>query len=65
MQYLSYVFDFKAAASILPSAIVAVFNSLGSVSWAQMIGALTLPIMTGKQIINVVQFWKASKIVSG
>jgi hypothetical protein len=24
---------------------------------------LTFPIMAGKQIINVVQFWKASKIV--
>lgn len=32
-------------------------------TWPQVIAALTFPIMAGKQIINVVQFWKASKIV--
>ena len=63
MQLLSSFFDFHAVAKLLPGPIVSVFNYLGSVSWAQMVGALTFPIMVGKQIINVVQFWKASKIV--
>jgi CDP-diacylglycerol--inositol 3-phosphatidyltransferase len=64
MQYISHVFEFQALAKILPDPVVAIFNFLGEVSWAQMIGAITFPIMVGKQIINVVQFWKASKIVS-
>lgn len=33
-------------------------------TWPQVVAALTFPIMFGKQVINVVQFWKASKIVS-
>jgi CDP-diacylglycerol--inositol 3-phosphatidyltransferase len=35
-----------------------------NVTWPQLVGAVTFPICAGKQIINVVQFWKASKIVS-
>lgn len=34
-------------------------------TWPQLIGLLCFPIMFAKQVINVVQFWKASKIVSG
>lgn len=36
-----------------------------SLSWPQLLAILNFPIMFGKQIINCVQFWKASKIVSG
>jgi hypothetical protein len=35
-----------------------------NVTWPQLVGAVTFPICAGKQMINVVQFWKASKIVS-
>lgn len=35
-----------------------------NVTWPQLVGIVTFPICAGKQIINVVQFWKASKIVS-
>ena len=35
-----------------------------NVTWPQLVGAITFPICAGKQMINVVQFWKASKIVS-
>lgn len=37
---------------------------LENVSWPQLIAGITFPICAGKQVINVVQFWKASKIVS-
>jgi hypothetical protein len=33
-------------------------------TWPEVGAAVTFPIMAAKQIINVVQFWKASKIVS-
>jgi CDP-diacylglycerol--inositol 3-phosphatidyltransferase len=32
---------------------------------AQLIAALTLPISVGKNIINIVQAWKASKVLVG
>lgn len=37
---------------------------LRSATWPQVAGLISLPIMLAKQFINVVQFWKASKIVS-
>lgn len=36
-----------------------------SITWPQVVGLLTFPICAGKQMINVVQFWKASKILVG
>ncbi|OCF73568.1 CDP-diacylglycerol-inositol 3-phosphatidyltransferase [Kwoniella mangroviensis CBS 8886] len=38
---------------------------LKNLTWPQVVGLLTFPICAGKQIINVVQFWKASKILVG
>jgi CDP-diacylglycerol--inositol 3-phosphatidyltransferase len=35
-----------------------------SITWPQLIGLINFPLCFGKQIINVVQFWKASKVVS-
>jgi CDP-diacylglycerol--inositol 3-phosphatidyltransferase len=35
-----------------------------TLTWPQFIGALNFPLCFAKQVINVVQFWKASKIVS-
>jgi CDP-diacylglycerol--inositol 3-phosphatidyltransferase len=40
-----------------------VVYALRHATWPQVVAVLTFPIMAGKQIINVVQFWKASKIV--
>ncbi|GMK59856.1 hypothetical protein CspeluHIS016_0900730 [Cutaneotrichosporon spelunceum] len=36
-----------------------------SITWPQLLAGLNFPIMLGKQIINCVQFWKASKILVG
>lgn len=33
-------------------------------SWPHVVAILTAPIMVGKQIINVVQFWKAAKALT-
>ncbi|KAI9632844.1 CDP-alcohol phosphatidyltransferase-domain-containing protein [Dioszegia hungarica] len=46
----------------LPAGVAAV---LGRVSWPQLVAGVTFPICAGKQVINVVQFWKASKILVG
>jgi hypothetical protein len=37
---------------------------LRQVTWVQILAAITGPICFIKNVINVVQFWKASKIVS-
>jgi CDP-diacylglycerol--inositol 3-phosphatidyltransferase len=37
--------------------------TLMGLTWSQLFTIITFPIMAGKQIINIVQFWKASKIV--
>lgn len=34
-----------------------------SLTWPQILGALTFPVCLGKQIINAVQFWKAAKML--
>ncbi|KAK4686166.1 CDP-diacylglycerol--inositol 3-phosphatidyltransferase, partial [Tremellales sp. Uapishka_1] len=39
--------------------------ALRSLTWPALVGGVTFPVMAGKQIINVVQFWKASKILVG
>ena len=36
---------------------------LPTLTWPQILGALTLPVCIGKQIINGVQFWKAAKVL--
>jgi CDP-diacylglycerol--inositol 3-phosphatidyltransferase len=46
-----------------PSIFGHIVYGLRHATWPQVVAALTFPIMAGKQIINVVQFWKASKIV--
>jgi len=38
---------------------------LRTLTWPQVVATLSFPVMLGKQIINVVQFWKASKILVG
>lgn len=41
-----------------------VFETIPALTWPQIVGALTFPICAGKQIINVVQFWKAAKTLA-
>jgi CDP-diacylglycerol--inositol 3-phosphatidyltransferase len=40
-----------------------ILSFMRSVTWPQIIAAITAPVCFAKQVINVVQFWKASKIV--
>ncbi|TXT05328.1 uncharacterized protein COLE_06648 [Cutaneotrichosporon oleaginosum] len=40
-------------------------TATGWLTWPQLLAALNFPVMFGKQIINCVQFWKASKILVG
>ncbi|KAK0561627.1 phosphatidylinositol synthase 1 (CDP-alcohol phosphatidyltransferase1) [Tilletia horrida] len=49
-----------------PSSVLAfVARELPQLTWPQIVGALTLPICAAKQVINVVQFWKAAKVLVG
>ncbi|GAA6003306.1 hypothetical protein JCM10207_001854 [Rhodosporidiobolus poonsookiae] len=49
------------ALSALPAPIL---KAVLRTSWPHVVAALTAPIMAGKQIINVVQFWKAAKLLN-
>ncbi|GAA5896552.1 hypothetical protein JCM6882_005726 [Rhodosporidiobolus microsporus] len=40
------------------------FPFLLKTSWPHVVAAITGPIMAGKQVINVVQFWKAAKMLN-
>ncbi|GAA6026734.1 hypothetical protein JCM8097_005821 [Rhodosporidiobolus ruineniae] len=40
------------------------FPFLLKTSWPHVVAAVTGPVMAGKQIINVVQFWKAAKMLN-
>ncbi|WVR03674.1 hypothetical protein IAU60_000669 [Kwoniella sp. DSM 27419] len=48
-----------------PKVVGTLVHLLRNLTWPQVVGVLTLPICAAKQIINVVQFWKASKILVG
>ncbi|WFD42546.1 CDP-diacylglycerol--inositol 3-phosphatidyltransferase [Malassezia psittaci] len=34
-----------------------------TLTWPQILGAITFPVCLGKQVINAVQFWKAAKVL--
>ncbi|WVO14671.1 hypothetical protein L204_102308 [Cryptococcus depauperatus] len=65
--------SFPIPSTLLSSAIAikhprlfsTIVYTLRNLTWPQVVAALTFPICAGKQIINVVQFWKASKILVG
>ncbi|GAA5867562.1 hypothetical protein JCM8547_001220 [Rhodosporidiobolus lusitaniae] len=40
------------------------FPLLLKTSWPHVVAAVTGPVMAGKQVINVVQFWKAAKLLN-
>ena len=60
----SYPISAIWSASTVHSAVSRSVWLLMGFTWSQLWTFLCFPIMAGKQIINVVQFWKASKIVS-
>jgi CDP-diacylglycerol--inositol 3-phosphatidyltransferase len=38
---------------------------IATVSWPHLLALITFPICFGKNVINVVQLWKASKMLVG
>ncbi|TXT07470.1 hypothetical protein VHUM_03190 [Vanrija humicola] len=50
---------------LMSSVVRPIFSVIGWMTWPELIGLICFPIMFVKQIINVVQFWKASKILVG
>lgn len=55
-------FLFADVAPYLPKFLARILLGL---SWAQLMALATFPICFGKNIINMVQLWKASKILVG
>ena len=53
---------FIELAAVAPR-IVAPF--IANVTWPQLLAVLSAPVCFAKQVINVVQLWKASKILVG
>ncbi|GAA5992397.1 hypothetical protein JCM11641_002730 [Rhodosporidiobolus odoratus] len=53
-------------ASLPPSVlhVLTSFPFLLRTSWPHVVAGITAPVMIGKQIINVVQFWKAAKVLN-
>ena len=45
---------------LLPASL---FKLLNTITWPQLIALVTFPVMFMKQVINCVQFWKASKVL--
>jgi CDP-diacylglycerol--inositol 3-phosphatidyltransferase len=61
-QTSSIGFLFADVAPYMPKSVARVLLGL---SWAQLMALMTFPICFGKNIINMVQLWKASKILVG
>lgn len=51
---------YPSLTTILPASLL---KALIQLTWPQVIALLTFPVMATKQIINCVQFWKASKLL--
>ena len=58
--FLPYLVDYPKVIA----AVSTVDAIIGKSNWPGVVAAICFPIMFGKQIINAVQFWKASKTVS-
>ena len=52
-------------ATYFPKTSNALVWFLRQLTWPQLLAILTGPVCFGKNVINCVQFWKASKIVCG
>lgn len=52
-------------ATYFPKTSNALVWFLKQLTWPQLLAILTGPVCFGKNVINCVQFWKASKIVRG
>lgn len=59
----SHVLPRLVGKTILGRIFPSLVSWCATLTWPLFIGILNFPICAGKQIINVVQFWKASKIV--
>lgn len=64
LQHLSHPDKLRFAWSH-PKITEFIVSFLRSVTWPQIIAVITAPVCFAKQVINVVQFWKASKILVG
>lgn len=71
--YLNAFIQTPISSVVLPELVVktgldkiapCLLRGAANLTWPQFVAALNFPLCAGKQIINVVQFWKASKIVS-
>lgn len=49
--------------SILYNTPTLLLTALERLTWPQVIAVAAFPVCAGKQIINCVQFWKASKVL--
>lgn len=48
-----------------PSSITAIaLELIRSLTWPQLLGAITFPICAVKQLINAIQFWKAAQVLA-
>lgn len=50
--------------SLLSSLPPLALKLLASLTWPQLLGMVTFPVCATKQVINCVQFWKASKLLN-
>lgn len=50
----------SSALELLPAAV---FKQVALLTWPEVVAAVTLPVCFVKQVINCVQFWKASKVL--
>ena len=41
-----------------------VYETIPSLTWPQIVGAISFPMCAVKQVINGVQFWKAAKVLA-
>ncbi|ORX35322.1 CDP-alcohol phosphatidyltransferase-domain-containing protein [Kockovaella imperatae] len=65
IKYLSHLLPVRQILYHTPAPLDYLLETLGNVTWAQLVFWLTAPVCALKQVINVVQFWKASKILVG
>ncbi|RSH85073.1 CDP-diacylglycerol-inositol 3-phosphatidyltransferase [Apiotrichum porosum] len=72
--YLNAFIQTPISSVVLPELVVktgldkiapCLLRGAANLTWPQFVAALNFPLCAGKQIINVVQFWKASKILVG
>lgn len=63
----TWLFDHTPAlfARLYPHLTIHASRALGDLTWPALVAILTFPVCLAKQIVNVVQFWKAAKVLVG